>query len=120
LLSVAGLSKAKGLERVVGGCILTLVEFAYVDVEALAGLAIGFGLIVVLPIVGLLLAHQRKMAELVHGAGKSQALESRLQQMQAQIDELRNRSSEQALLIDDYRRTLSQVPAPPSIRKIEV
>jgi len=96
------------------------MNFAYVDIEALAGMAIGFGLVVVLPIVGLLLAHQRKMAELVHRGNYAQALDGRLQQMQAQIDELRARSAEQTLLLDDYRRQLGQPAAPPPVRKIEV
>ncbi len=95
------------------------MNFGFIDIEALAGMAIGFGLVVVLPIVGLLLSHQRKMAELVHGK-VNQNSDARLGHMQAQIDELRGRTVDQALALEEYRRVLPLATSERPPRRVEI
>ncbi len=68
----------------------------------------GFGFVVVLPIVWLLLAHQRKMAELYNRPGNP-ANEDRLLRIEHQLSELRQLVYEQTLRLDD-RSTATQPP----------
>jgi hypothetical protein len=41
--------------------------FADFDVTAIAGIAVGFGLVVIVPVVAILAEHQRKMARIMYG-----------------------------------------------------
>lgn len=57
---------------------------------------IGFGLVVVLPIVAILTAHQRKMTELLHknhASGSSDELLRRLDAIQSQLDDMQDRQN---------------------------
>src|SRR5689334_4176319 len=42
------------------------------DPVALAGIGVGFGLLVILPIVAILTEHQRKMARILHGQSETE------------------------------------------------
>ena len=87
------------------------------DWENIAPMVIGFGLVVVLPIVALLLNHQRRMAEFLHGQGArhNQATDVRLEQLTNEIAELRT-IVHQLMINSDGPPVLSnqsQVSAPP-------
>lgn len=45
------------------------------DPVALAGIGVGFGLLVILPIVAILTEHQRKMARILHGQSENERSE---------------------------------------------
>jgi hypothetical protein len=70
---------------------------------------IGFGLVVVVPVTAMLLHHQRKMAELIHRRGQAEpVLLEKLDQIHAEVRDLRGRVNEQTLMLDDHSRTLAQ------------
>lgn len=81
------------------------------DVIGIIGVLIGFGLVVVLPIVAVLTAHQRKMAELIHKDRPAQNDEvlARLDALQRQMNEMQDRQNE--LILEKH----DQLP-PPSPR----
>ena len=68
------------------------------EFEAMFGMLIGFGLVVVLPLVAVLTKHQRHMAELVRkdnsAPGQQNELVARLDLIQRQLEDLRNRQNE--------------------------
>ena len=73
--------------------------------EGILGLAIGFGICVVIPLVAILVSHQQKMTRLLSGdQAQNQALVEKLNQMQAEITELRALVNDQVLQVDDRRR----------------
>lgn len=89
--------------------------------EDIAPFAIGFGMVVVLPIVGMLLSHQRKMAELIHKRqGHDAGVDSRLERMQSQIEEMRTLLYDHTIRMDDQRELIrkSSPPAPPQSDEI--
>lgn len=79
--------------------------------EAVLGILLGFGLVVVLPIVIVLTKHQRKMTELIHKDRPAQSDEvlSRLDALQRQMNEMQDRQNE--LILEKH----DQLP-PPSPR----
>jgi hypothetical protein len=73
--------------------------------EDAAPFLIAFGLFVIVPIVWMMANHQRKMAEIIHrnqGSDESEVLK-RLERMQQEITELRQRQNETILAIEDRR-----------------
>ena len=78
--------------------------------EGTMAMLIGFGLVVVLPLTGMFLAHQRRMAELLHGRQGQVDVEMQQQMahMQAEIDMLKMRLNDQILRVDDHDRSLQQ------------
>ncbi|MCH7903148.1 MAG: hypothetical protein IH944_01120 [Armatimonadetes bacterium] len=79
------------------------------DVVAIIGVLIGFGLVVVLPIVAVLTAHQRKMAELIHKNSEppeSNEVLSRLDALQRQMNDMQDRQNE--LILEKH----DQLPPP--------
>jgi alkylation response protein AidB-like acyl-CoA dehydrogenase len=73
--------------------------------EGIIGLAIGFGICVVIPLVAILVSHQQKMTKMLSGdPTQNQALAQRLRQMEAEITELRALVNDQVLRVDDRRR----------------
>jgi ribosomal protein L29 len=46
---------------------MDFLPLADVDLIPLAGILVGFGLLVILPVVAILTEHQRKMARILHG-----------------------------------------------------
>jgi hypothetical protein len=70
--------------------------------EDLLIIAMGIGMFVLLPIVGLLLSHQRRMATIIHGEGQDQrALQARVDRLETELAVLRTAVADQALAIDD-------------------
>jgi hypothetical protein len=84
------------------------------NIEALMGIGTGFMLVVVVPLIVILTHHQRKMAELLHGR-KDDDVVRRLDSMQAEIRDLRERLTVQVLRLDDHEQSLPRRTAPPEI-----
>ena len=70
------------------------------------GVLIGFGVVVVVPIVAMLLHHQRKMATLIHGGPEAGGAQERIQRMEEEVTALRNSLTELTLRLDDQERDL--------------
>lgn len=86
--------------------------------EDIIGLFIGFGLVVVIPIVAILTGHQRKMAELIHKNHQPQQSDemlARLDAMQRQMNEMQDRQNEILLQVHD----LQQLPSPKVEERIQ-
>lgn len=65
--------------------------------DGIIGLVIGFGLVVVVPLVVILTMHQRKMTELIHKnrqPEQNDEILARLDAMQRQLEDVRNRQNE--------------------------
>ena len=76
------------------------------NLPAIIGVLIGFGLVVVVPIVSIMTSHQRKMAELMrrdHATIPNQDMISRLESMQRQLDEMQARQNELIIQQHDVR-----------------
>ena len=68
------------------------------------------GIALFIPIVYLLTHHQRKMAELVRGDKKQEALPEvidELRQMRAELQQLRTEQHETAIAVDELRTSVS-------------
>jgi DNA repair exonuclease SbcCD ATPase subunit len=75
--------------------------------EVIAPMAIALGMFVVLPIIYLLLNHQRKMAEFFHGARRREShQEEELRQLRSELAELRSRLNEHILAVENRREQL--------------
>lgn len=63
---------------------------------------IGFGLFVLVPVVAMMLRHQRQMAEIIHRRREGQADEviARLDALQRELAEVKHRQNEMILSID--------------------
>ncbi|HXH59909.1 MAG TPA: hypothetical protein VNI20_00975 [Fimbriimonadaceae bacterium] len=71
--------------------------------EDLAPFFVVFGLLVIVPIVSMMTKHQRKMAELLHrnqGPNEDRVL-AKLDQMQREIERLKERQNEIILAVDN-------------------
>lgn len=77
--------------------------------EGILGLVIGFGLVVVLPLVGMLLSHQRRMAELLRQDQMKLPDQSaaRLDKLEGDVAEIKSMLTDHVLKLDD-QRTLRQ------------
>ena len=87
--------------------------------EAIFGMMIGFGLVVGLPIVIVLTKHQRRMTELIHQnrpPAQNDEVLARLDAMQRQMNEMRDRQNEILLQIHD-RPHLQSPPSTPSVEE---
>lgn len=69
------------------------------DGPEIVGLLIVFSV----PIVAMVLHHQRRMAEILHRKSDSQVQDDRIASMQAQIDELRAVVNQAVIRLDDER-----------------
>jgi hypothetical protein len=79
--------------------------------EAVIGLSIGFGMLVVVPVIAILTHHQRQMAEKLHAQRGPNALQDRrLDELQAQVAQLTDKVNQ--LLIQSDRP--AQTVPPPS------
>ena len=60
------------------------------------------GVVVVLPVVAMLMHHQRKMAEIVRkNAGPDEEARARIERLENEVQELRTRQSELIVRLDD-------------------
>ena len=77
-------------------------------------IVVPLGLFVVLPVVAILTRHQRQMAEILHknqGADYAHMLLEKLDQMQAEIERLKERQNDVILSLD------SSKPSAPSLEQ---
>lgn len=90
--------------------------FGDVDIPAIIGVMTGFCLVVVVPIVGMLLTHQRRMAELVRGDQARQgASDERILRLEHEIATLRQQLAENIIAVDDRRSLMSAPPPAPQV-----
>ena len=88
--------------------------FAALDIPAIVGVMTGFGLCVVVPIVAMLLTHQRRMAELVHGQSAKQSVEAeRIARLEMEVSRLKQQLEENIIALDDRRGTIQKLSPPP-------
>lgn len=68
---------------------------------------IGFGLLVLVPIIAMMTKHQRQMAEIIHRNKQGDEIDDRvlrkLDSMQREIEELRRRQNETILAMEDRK-----------------
>ena len=87
------------------------------EIIPLAGIVMVFGI----PIIAILTAHQRKMAELIHGQKNNNALDSNVQHqlhaMQQQITELKGLMQEHIINNDRTTPVIQTPPPSPSIEQ---
>lgn len=81
-----------------------LVVAKLVDFAAFFALAIGFGMLVVLPITALLLAHQRKMAEMISQRRVEEGVVQRIVRLEQAVLTLQERQNDLTLALDDAAR----------------
>lgn len=80
------------------------------EIEAIFGMAIGFGMLVVVPLTAMLLAHQRRMAELINQKRTEEGLLDRIEQLERTTSRLTDRVNDITLAIDDNVRARLQPP----------
>src|SRR4026209_2990223 len=94
---------------------------ADINIEAVIGVLTGFGLCVIVPIVAMLLTHQRRMAELVNGNQTQRGLsDQKVAKLEAEVAMLRQQIAENIIAMDDHRSTAAKLappPHPPEIRE---
>ncbi|MBI5706303.1 MAG: hypothetical protein HZC36_04865 [Armatimonadetes bacterium] len=79
-------------------------------------MVLGIGMFVVLPVVAMLLRHQKFMAELVHRNQTGDAgLHERLGRIEAEMAMLKDRMNSQILHFEEMRRSSSLPPQPEPI-----
>jgi len=73
-------------------------------------------------IIRMLLVHQRKMAELIHGQSKqaniAQTPSIEVQSLRAELAEVRDLSRQQMILLDSMRNELQELKARPSLEPL--
>ncbi|MER3413102.1 MAG: hypothetical protein C4341_02465 [Armatimonadota bacterium] len=84
--------------------------YAAIDVEAMFPMAIGFGMLVVVPLTAILLTHQRRMAELVSRRRADEGVEQRVESLEHAVTHLTERVNDITLAIDDDVRARLQPP----------
>jgi hypothetical protein len=84
-------------------------------IPAILGALTGFGLVVVLPIVAVLTAHQRKMAEVYARSAAAAQPNPELQSLRQEIRELKDLVHQQAIALDSANRL--GPPATPTVEQ---
>ena len=82
--------------------------------EGIIALIIGFGIVVVIPLIVILTGHQRKMTELIHKSQQPEQRDevlARLDALQRQMTEMQHRQNE--LILQKHDST------PPPLTKVE-
>ncbi len=91
------------------------------DVEILIPL-LAIGLTFGTPIIWMLLSHQRKMAEMIHGQSKQASMaqmpSQEVQALRAELAEVRDLSRQQMILLDSMRNELQELKARPSLEPL--
>ena len=93
--------------------------FADLDIPAVLGVLTGFGLCVIVPIVAMLLTHQRRMAELVNGNQTQRGLtDQKVAKLEAEVAMLRQQVAENIIAMDDHRTSTARLAPPPPPHEI--
>jgi hypothetical protein len=92
-----------------------LSTVAQVDIPAVIGVMTGFCLVVVVPIVAMLLTHQRRMAELLNGKREQQevAESQRIAALEAEVARLKQQLAVNIIAVDDHRTVAERLAPPP-------
>ena len=89
-----------------------------IDITGIMGVVTGFGLCVVVPIVWMLLAHQRKMTELVYGNQAQRSMtDERVARLEAEVGHMKRQLAENIIAFDDRRGTLHKL-SPPQLPEV--
>jgi hypothetical protein len=83
------------------------------DIEAILGIGTGFFLVVVLPMVFMLLHHQRRMAELFHRK-QDTGRTDQIDRLENEVRELKDRINH-LILQNDSNRELQERTGPPRL-----
>jgi hypothetical protein len=90
-----------------------------INIEAVIGVLTGFGLCVIVPIVAMLLTHQRRMAELVNGNQAQRGVsDQKVAKLEAEVAMLRQQIAENIIAMDDHRSTAAKLAPPPPPQEI--
>jgi hypothetical protein len=83
---------------------------ADINIAGLAGIFVGFCMVVVVPLVWVLLHHQRKMAALLHGRidVEDSELPEQVRHLEAEVRELKARLHNEIIRGDDRDRLLRE------------
>jgi len=88
--------------------------YADIDLPAVIGVLTGFGLVVVVPLVGMMLSHQRRMAEIMRGGQDQRAhADERIAQLEGEVSQLRQLLADNLIALDDRREFQQRISAPP-------
>jgi hypothetical protein len=92
---------------------LPLADF-FSDPEGAMAMVIGFGMVVVIPLVAMLLQHQRKMAEMMRDRAvqSNESQDRRMEAMERRIEELGYRINDAVLRSDDRMPLERETPPP--------
>ncbi len=90
-------------------------QWASINIPGTLGVLTGFGLLVIVPIVSMLLSHQRRMAELVRGSNDDRDTKSqeRIDRLEREVAQLRQQLTDNILAFDDRRHVAAPVEPPP-------
>lgn len=93
----------------------SLLADAFADnVSEFVGLFIGFGLVVLIPLVYMFLHHQRKMAALLHQNPQPANQQNKIDGLESEVRELKERINH-LILAQENGKVLHEPASPPSI-----
>lgn len=78
------------------------------DIEAIMGIGTGFFLVVVLPIVFMLLHHQRRMAEMIHRSPNA-TRDEQIDRLEREVRELKDRVNSLILQNESHRELQERI-----------
>ncbi len=90
-------------------------QFAAFDWEMIPAFALSFALFVGVPLTWMLLSHQRKMAELIHGRSGDPELRERVARLEGEVSDLRRQANSQAIRMDDHEQALAERAREPQL-----
>lgn len=88
--------------------------YADIDIPAVIGVLTGFGLVVVIPLVAIMLSHQRRMAEIMRGGQEQRNVaDERIQRLESEVGQLRQLLADNLIALDDRREFQHRLASPP-------
>ena len=87
--------------------------FADTGIESILGILTGFFLVVVVPLVAMLLAHQRRMAEFIHRQSNLDR-NPQIDRLEGEVKELKERINHLIIQAED-KRALQERVGPPKL-----
>lgn len=91
-----------------------MVFLADIDLPAVIGVLTGFGLLVVVPLVSIMLSHQRRMAEIIRGGQEQRGVaDERILRLESEVSQLRQLISDNIIALDDRREVQQRLGPPP-------